>query len=120
VVLKDVFRDGRVLLVRENLRRELCGIVQGEAKLRDFSWFEWTNVTDIPRDGKTFAFYEAGIGGGKDFSLFLRKTDGSPPVLRGSAITRASLPTENGCSRIPRIPPRSSFCIPLAQEKPAS
>ena len=64
MVLKDVFRDGRVLLVRENLRRELCGIVQGEAKLRDFSWFEWTNVTDIPRDGKTFAFYEAGIGGG--------------------------------------------------------
>ena len=56
VVLKDVFQDGRILLLRENLRRELSGIVQGEAKLRDFTWFDWTNVSDIFRDGKTFAF----------------------------------------------------------------
>jgi hypothetical protein len=31
VVLMNVFWDGRVLLVRENIRRELSGIVQGEA-----------------------------------------------------------------------------------------
>jgi Tol biopolymer transport system component len=83
VVLKDVYRDGRMLLVRENLRRELSGTVDGEAKLRDFSWFDWTNVADISPDGRTFLFYEAGIGGGKDFSLFQRKTDGSPPVPLG-------------------------------------
>jgi hypothetical protein len=113
VVLKDVFRDGRVLLVRENLRRELSGIVQGEAKLRDFSWFEWTNVTDIPRDGKTFAFYEAGIGGGKDFSLFLRKTDGSP-VLRGSGYNASFSPDGKWVLANSAHPPAQLFLYPIS------
>jgi len=67
VVLKDVFRDGKVLLVRENLRRERNGFVGTESKLRDFSWFDWTNVTDLSSDGNSFVFYEAGLVEGKDF-----------------------------------------------------
>jgi Tol biopolymer transport system component len=84
LVLKDVFRDGRILLVRENARRELSGVLAGEPKERDLSWFDWTFPTDISRDGNTFVFHEAGVGGGKDFSEFLRKTDGSPPILLGA------------------------------------
>jgi serine/threonine protein kinase len=84
LVLKDRFRDGRLLLVRENERRELSGILAGDAKQRDFSWFDWTFPDDISPDGKTFTFHEAGAGGGKDFAVFLRKTDGSPPVRLGS------------------------------------
>jgi eukaryotic-like serine/threonine-protein kinase len=84
LVLKDRFRDGRLLLVRENQRRELSGILAGESKQRDFSWFDWTYPDDITPDGKAFTFHEAGAGGGKDFAVFLRKTDGSPPVRLGS------------------------------------
>ena len=51
---------------------------------RDFSWFDWTNPSDILPDGSAFLFHEAGVGGGIDFGQFLRKTDGSPPVLLGS------------------------------------
>jgi hypothetical protein len=82
-VLQDVFRDGRVLLTRENQRRELTGILAGEPKERDFSWFDWTVPDDIFPDGAGFIFHEAGIGGGRSFSIFLRKTDGSPPVPLG-------------------------------------
>lgn len=83
LVLADVFHDGRVLIVRENQRRETSGILAGEAKERDFSWFDWTFPTDISPDGSVFIFHEAGVGGGRDFAQFLRKTDGSPPVLLG-------------------------------------
>jgi eukaryotic-like serine/threonine-protein kinase len=112
VVLKDVFHDGRVLLVRENIRRELSGIVEGEAKLRDFSWFDWTNVSDVSRDGKTFLFYEAGIGGGKDFSLFLRKTDGSPPVLLGPGYQASLSPDGKWVLANSAHPPAQLFLYP--------
>jgi serine/threonine protein kinase len=113
VVLKDVLRDGRVLLVRENIRRELSGIVQPEAKQRDFSWFDWTNVTDISRDGKMLAFYEAGIGGGKDFSLFLRKTDGSPPVLLGPGYDASFSPDGKWVLTNSAHPPAQLFLYPV-------
>jgi eukaryotic-like serine/threonine-protein kinase len=84
LVLKDVFHDGRVLLIRESQRREANGIVSEAASERDFSWFDWTFPSDISPDGSTFVFHEAGAGGGRDFALFLRKTDGSPPIQLGT------------------------------------
>jgi dipeptidyl aminopeptidase/acylaminoacyl peptidase len=84
LVLKDAFRDGRILLVRENAPRELSAVLAREPKERDLSWFDRTFPTDISPDGNTFVFHEAGVGGGKGFSEFLRKTDGSPPGLLGA------------------------------------
>jgi eukaryotic-like serine/threonine-protein kinase len=113
LVLKDVFRDGSVLLVRENLRRELSGLIEGEAKLRDFSWFDWTNVTDITTNGKNFLFYEAGVGGGKDFSLFLRKTDSSPPVLLGPGNFGGISPDGKWVLANSAHPPAQLFLYPI-------
>ncbi len=120
VVLKDIFRDGKVLLVRENLRRELSGFVGKEAKLRDFSWFDWTNATDLSPDGKTFVFYEAGIGGGKDFSLFLRKTDGSPPVFLGSGYQGALSPDGKWVLANSAHPPAQMFLYPTGGKRARS
>jgi eukaryotic-like serine/threonine-protein kinase len=85
LVLQDVSHEGRVLLTRENQRRELAGVLAGEPKERDFSWFDWTLPDDISPDGTTFFFHEAGVGGGKSFTAFMRKTDGSPPIQLGEA-----------------------------------
>jgi Tol biopolymer transport system component len=83
LTVKDVYRDGRVLLVRESNRRELRANVAGEQQERDLSWFDWTYPTDISRDGKTILFHEAGVAGGKDFGVYFRKLDGSSPILLG-------------------------------------
>jgi eukaryotic-like serine/threonine-protein kinase len=83
IILKDVFSDGRVLLVRDSPRRELTGLIAGEPKERDFSWLDWTHPDDISPDGSFFVFHEAGVGGGENYSVFMRKLDGSPPVLLG-------------------------------------
>lgn len=91
LMLLDIAKDGRVLLVRATWRRELIGISAGEAKERELSWLDYTYPADLSADGKTLLFDEEGGGGALDYSksagltyaVYIRKTDGSPAVLLG-------------------------------------
>jgi serine/threonine protein kinase/WD40 repeat protein len=91
LMLFDIWKDGRVLLMRASWRRELVGIFPGEARQRDLSWLDYTYPSDISADGKTLLFDEEGGGGalsyskssGLTYAVYIRKTDGSPAVLLG-------------------------------------
>jgi eukaryotic-like serine/threonine-protein kinase len=91
VMIFDIFKDGRVLLMRASWRRELVGINGDDAKQRDLSWLDYTYPADVSPDGKTLLFDEEGGGGSLDYSksgglsyaVYVRKTDGSPAVLLG-------------------------------------
>jgi serine/threonine protein kinase/dipeptidyl aminopeptidase/acylaminoacyl peptidase len=91
LMLFDIWKDGRVLLMRASWRRELVGIFPGEARQRDLSWLDYTYPSDISADGKTLLFDEEGGGGalsyskssGLTYAVYIRKSDGSPAVLLG-------------------------------------
>lgn len=91
VMIFDIFKDGRVLLMRASWRRELIGMSADDAKQHDLSWLDYTYPADISADGKTLLFDEEGGGGSLDYSksgglsyaVYIRKTDGSPAVLLG-------------------------------------
>jgi eukaryotic-like serine/threonine-protein kinase len=91
LMLLDIAKDGRVLLVRATWRRELMGISAGESKERELSWLDYTYPADLSSDGKTLLFDEEGGGGalayskssGYTYAVYLRKTDGTPAVLLG-------------------------------------
>jgi Tol biopolymer transport system component len=91
VMIFDIFKDGRVLLMRASWRRELIGMTAADAKQHDLSWLDYTYPADISGDGKTLLFDEEGGGGSLDYSksgglsyaVYIRKTDGSPAVLLG-------------------------------------
>ena len=91
LMLLDIAKDGRVLLVRATWRRELLGLVDGEPKQRELSWLDYTYPSDLSADGKTLLFDEEGGGGalaysksgGLTYAVYIRKTDGSPAVLLG-------------------------------------
>ena len=91
VMIFDVFKDGRVLLMRASWRRELVGMTADDAKQHDLSWLDYTYPADLSADGKTLLFDEEGGGGSLDYSksgglsyaVYIRKTDGSPAVLLG-------------------------------------
>jgi len=83
LVIHDVAPDGRVLVERMALRHEMLYGTAGLARERDLSWFDLTVPVDISADGKQVLFFESGEGGGPEYSIFLRSTDGSSPVRLG-------------------------------------
>jgi serine/threonine protein kinase len=91
LMLLDIAKDGRVLLVRADWRRELLGLFANDAKQHELSWLDYTYPADLSADGKMLLFDEEGGGGALDYSkssgltyaVYIRKTDGSPAVLLG-------------------------------------
>lgn len=80
LTLHDIFKDGRVLFTRDDLRAGMIGLAPGETKERDLSWHDWTVPRDLTDDGKLVSFDETGEAGGETGVLFVRSTDGSPAV----------------------------------------
>jgi serine/threonine protein kinase/Tol biopolymer transport system component len=91
LMLLDIAKDGRVLLIRATWRRELMGVFANDPKQHELSWLDYTYPADLSADGKTLLFDEEGGGGALDYSkssgmtyaVYIRKTDGSPAVLLG-------------------------------------
>ena len=90
LMLFDIFKDGRVLMMRASWRRELIGIT-ADGKEHDLSWLDYSYPAGLSGDGKTLLFDEEGGGGslaysksgGLSYAVYIRKTDGSPAVLLG-------------------------------------
>ena len=83
-VLHDIAPDGRILLERATLRSEILFHRGASQEDHDLSWLDFSAVEGISPNGDTVLFYESGEGGGPEYTTFLRKTDGSPPVRLGS------------------------------------
>ncbi len=58
----------------------------------ELGWFGWSELRDISRDGKKILFEEEGDGGGPNYTVFLRDTDGSPPARIGEGVAGAISP----------------------------
>ena len=118
LTLHDVWRDGRVLLGRENWRREVTGFEAGENKERDLTWLDWSVPADLSPDGRTLLFYEAGEGGGAPYAVYLRKTDGSPAVRLGEGIALALSPDQKWVISTPLRSPGELILLPTKAGEP--
>jgi eukaryotic-like serine/threonine-protein kinase len=88
LTLQDISREGRMLVTRDTLRSEMVGLAPGESRERDMTWLDWTLGAAIAADGRTILFSETGEGGGAGYSVYIRKTDGSPAVRLGEGGAR--------------------------------
>ncbi len=88
LTLQDISRDGRLLVTRDAIRSEILGLAPGETKERDLTWLDWSLPAALSADGKTVLFSESGEGGGAGYSVYIRKTDGSPAVRLGEGNTQ--------------------------------
>jgi Tol biopolymer transport system component len=93
--LKDISKDGHVLMTNESYRLGILGRGPREEKERELSWLDFSLVTDISPDGSTILITESGEGGGPGYSAYLRKTDGSPAVRLGEGSTDTLSPDGN-------------------------
>ncbi len=81
LTLYDVSRDGRVLLAREEIRRETRGRSSEGAKELELSWLDYSNLINISADGSKVLFEEMGDGSGPTRKSYIRGLDGSPATL---------------------------------------
>jgi Tol biopolymer transport system component len=116
--LLDVSRDGRTILARQNNQREMRGFRQGDTGERDLSWLDWTYPRDISSDGSTVLFDESGFGGGQNYSVFVRKTDGSPAVRLGEGNGQAVSPDGKLAISIPVTQPYRMLLLPTGPGQP--
>jgi Tol biopolymer transport system component len=81
--IQDVFRDGRVLAVRDHGREGFACRPPGASNDLDLSWFDGSSLAAFSADGRTVLFGEIRGGGGAAQGIYLRKTDGAPAVRLG-------------------------------------
>jgi eukaryotic-like serine/threonine-protein kinase len=76
-------REGAVLSEGRDERIGIRGVAPGGKTEHELGWFGWSIVEDLSRDGHKILFSEAGDGGGPNYTVFVRDTDGSPPERIG-------------------------------------
>ncbi len=117
---EDFASDGRLLAKRTNNRREIVGLGPGDSRERNLTWLDWSYPDDISDDGRVVLFDEQGRGRA-DYLCYIRKTDGSPAVLLGTARgfalspdSRWALTTNPDASQLTLLPtgPGSPKSIP--------
>jgi hypothetical protein len=86
--LEDM-RNGVVLMVRIRNGSGIRGMPPGEKEEHELGWLGWSLPEGPQPDGKKVLFEEAREGGGPNYTVFLRDTDGSPPVRIGEGEGRS-------------------------------
>jgi Tol biopolymer transport system component len=89
--LQDL-RNGTALMVAHHQRGGIRGVAPGAKEERELGWLGWSSLRDISRDGRKILFEEEGNGGGPNYTVFLRDTDGSPPARIGEGVGKAISP----------------------------
>lgn len=110
--LHDIASDGRVLVSRETVRSEILVHRPGEARERDLSWLDGSTASDISQDGSMLLFSEVNHGGGTNYSVYLRKTDGSPAVRLGEGNATGLSPDGKWALAIQPTTPPSLAVLP--------
>jgi roadblock/LC7 domain-containing protein len=83
LTLRDVFRDGRVLLSHGRTRGESRGKLAGDAKERDLTYLDGTYTVGISADGRALLFQECAQAGGPQNAVYLRRVGDRSPIRLG-------------------------------------
>jgi Tol biopolymer transport system component len=92
LTLHDVSADGRVLISHDAQQQGLAALGPGASKEVDLSWLDWSLMGDISVDGQTVIFTETGEGGGRGYSVYMRRLDGTPAVRLGQGNAQSLSP----------------------------
>lgn len=114
LVLHDLARDGRAIVDRSTVRFELKGLFPDAEGERDLSWLDLSLVTDLSPDGRLLVFSESGEGGGAGYAVFVRRTDGSPPVRLGEGMASTLSPDGKWVASMTVLGPPRILLLPTA------
>ena len=111
LTLHDVSRDRALLISRDVERYEI--LVNTSGVDRDLSWLDFSRADDLSADGKRVLLTVEGEAAEKDYEVYIRNVDGSPPIKLGpgygSAISPdgkwvlAIVPFGSGTDTVPQL-----------------
>jgi hypothetical protein len=90
LTLHDVSRERVLLLSRDEERYEVLTNVSGVD--RDLSWLDFSRADDLSLDGRSILLTVEGEAAGKDYEVYVRNIDGSPPIAVGPGYGSAISP----------------------------
>jgi|SRR5215467_3634258 len=93
LTLHDVSRERVLLLTRDVERYEVLTNVSGVD--RDFSWLDFSRADDLSLDGRSVLLTVEGEAAGRDYEVYVRNIDGSPPIEVGPGYGSAISPDGN-------------------------
>jgi hypothetical protein len=99
--LFDIASDGRLLLARWDLQVGIRGTASSAVRERELTATDDSLLSDLSSDGRTILFYD------RD-ELFLRATDGSPPLRLGAGFGGA------------RLSPDGKWVLAISPEAPSN
>jgi eukaryotic-like serine/threonine-protein kinase len=85
ITLRDVSRDGRWLMTRDDTQFRIRGRGTGGAEELELTWLESLNPR-LSEDGRRLLFADEAAPFGSNYALVLRGMDGSPPVRLGEGV----------------------------------
>lgn len=118
LLVQDIRPSGQVLAIRNDQARGFRGLAPGEKQERDLSFMDWGLVRDISRDGKLVLFEEEGAGGGQNYSVYVRGTDGSAPVKLSEGVAEAISPDKKWVMVTKTRTPQQLIMVPTGAGSP--
>ncbi|MGB0117213.1 MAG: protein kinase [Terriglobales bacterium] len=79
----DIASSGRALVSTEEARGTMSMVEHGSNQERDMSWLSYSWGPQLSGDGSEVLFTDLSEESGNNYSVYVRKTDGSPAVRLG-------------------------------------
>ncbi|MGH9409995.1 MAG: hypothetical protein ACRD1V_11135, partial [Vicinamibacterales bacterium] len=106
--VQDVSRDGRLLVMRDDLRAAIRARVPGESAERDFSWLDYQYQGYLSQDRKFLVFGDESQSAGPNYAVALRALDSTEVVRLGEG---AALPLSPDGKWAPGLVPSSDQIV---------
>jgi Tol biopolymer transport system component len=116
--LQDIAADGRVLATTESERLAMEWSGEGDQKVQDLSWYDWTVAKDISSDGQWVLFEESSEPAGPNYAVATRKIDGAPPIRLGDGSAGSFSPDGNWALSIFSGSPQHITLLPVGAGQP--
>jgi hypothetical protein len=118
MTLHDVASDGRALLTRDNFLSGVMCRAPGQTRERDLYWLDYSIARDLSDDGSLLLFHEGGEAGGRDWTVYVRGTDGSPAVRLAEGYAMALSPDKKWAMVSPYGSPAQLVAVPTGAGQP--
>ena len=117
LLLADVGRDGRVLVIQTDWRQEI-EVVTADGKQRSLEWLDWGLLGALSQDGTKVLMSEDGKGALGTTTLLLRDVDQTAPVKLCAGQPLALSPDGRWAVTIDKADPPNLLMVPTGPGEP--